>query len=169
MKIHGAITPVMADLFQENPELTTPEAVAALRDYLATHPDGAHYLDEAADMGLGDLWGKFIGTLRGKAQKILRAATVIAGPDEVTITIFENMKLPLPEGDFSPTYADCTAIMLRRSITYMKKQIGGLEEQIALATKLADQLDLAIEVANDPTLTVRDAFANKLIAWEVAA
>lgn len=165
MKIHGTLTPFMHGLFQQNPEITTPEAVAEIRDFLATHEDGEQHVEEAAEIGFASVWGGFTGELRRKAQKLIRSAALDVTPNGLTITVFENMKLPLPDADISPTYADSTALMLRQSIAFMTKQVEGLEQQIGMARKLAAVLESTAETTGDTDLTLRAAFARGLITF----
>lgn len=166
MKIHGFLQPFMHSLFQGNPDITTAEAVAEIRDFLARQEDGDQHVDEAADIGFASVWGNFTGGLRRKAQERLKDATAAVKPSgEITIQVFENMKLPLADGNLSPTYADSTALMLRQSVRFMKSQVRGLERQLTLAEQLAGLLDAAAYAAGEPDLTVRDAFARNLLDW----
>lgn len=164
MKIHGFLQPFMLALYQGNPTITTAEAVAEIGDFLARQEEGELRVDEAANIGFASVWGNFTGGLRQRAQSQLKAATMVVAPNgSITIHVFENMKLPLPDADLSPTYADSTAIMLRESIRYMRAQLGGLERQIAFAEQVADSLDAADLAANESGLTVRAAFTRGLL------
>lgn len=164
MKIHGFLQPFMHELFQGNPDITTPEAVAEIRDFLTRQEEGDQHFDEAADIGFASVWGNFTGGLRRKAQEQLKSATTAVTPDgEITVQVFENMKLPLPDADLSPTYADSTVLMLRRSIEYMRIQVRGLGRQLALAERLANELDAVAVAANEPDITLRIAISRGLL------
>lgn len=167
MKIHGFLRPFMHALFQDRPDITTPEAVAEMRDFLSRQSEGDQHYDEAADIGFAAVWGNFTGGLRQKAQKMIKTASISVSQEGITITTLETMKLPIPDGDLSPTYADSTALMLRQSIRFMLTQTRGLERQIALAQRFADLLDAAVESSGEPDLTLREAFGRGLITWEM--
>ena len=165
MKIHGALTPFMHRLFQENPNITTAEAVTALRNCLEELDDAERHSEEAIALGLTGLWTGFTGKIRRDAQYIISSATIAAHQLPLALGIFETMKLATPDADCSPTYADSTAAMFRSSITYMEKQITGLNNQIVLSGKLARLLESAEAVTGDADLTLRDAFATGLITF----
>jgi len=165
MKVHGALRPFMHHLLQENPNTTTSQAVAALREHLADIDEGDRHLDEAADTGLATIWGDFTGDLRRKAQRLIKEAKAAIATGQLTLSVFETMKLSTPDGDESPTYADSTAIMLRKSADYIQKQVSGMEDQVTLSRNLATLLDYAEEVTNESNMTLRDAFGRGLITF----
>jgi len=165
VKVHGALRPFMHSLFQNRPDITTSEAVDEIRDFLADQGDGERFYDEAATIGFASLWGGFTGVLRRKAQKQIGKARVRVTATGITIAVLENMKLPIAEGDISPTYADSTAIMLRRSLRLLENQTRGLQEQIDLVRRFIKLLDAAAKQTGDPNLTLRDAFATGLITF----
>lgn len=167
MKIHGALTPIMHEIFQSDPNITTGEAVATLRERLSDLDDVERHEEEAIALGLTSLWGDFTGKLRREAQKVISAASSASRQLPLNLGIFETMKLATPDGDLSPTYADSTAAMFHSSIAYMQKQIDGLGNQIALSRKLACLLESAEETTGDPDLTLRNAFARGLITAEM--
>lgn len=165
MKVHGALRPFMHSLFQGQPDITTGEAVEEIRHYLATQTDGDRFYDDAASIGFASLWGGFTGTLRRKAQKQIGKAKVRTTATGITIAVLENMKLPIGDGVISPTYADSTAIMLRRSLRLLVNQSRGLQEQVDLVRRFIKLLDKAAKETGDPNLTLRDAFSRGLITF----
>lgn len=165
MKVHGVLRPFMDSLFQRKPDITTGEAVDAIRGYLAAHGDGERFYDEAAAIGFASLWGGYTGTLRRKVQRQIGKARVRTTATGITITVLENMKLPIGDGTLSPTYADSTAIMLRQSLRLLENQARGLQEQIDLVRRFIKLLDAAAKSTGNPHLTLRDAFASGLITF----
>lgn len=169
MKLHAFLKPHMASLYHDQPAITTTEAVKHLRDVLDQTPEGQAYLDRLVEMGVASLWGGFYGRLRQSAQRRIRRSVIKRQPVGDVIELALQMKLPLADPDCSPTLAECTVLMIRESIRYLRQHRSGLDTQIAFYETVATQLTIASMRTGNPDLQSGEAAQMGLIDWQSLA
>lgn len=173
MSVHQFLKPEMERIYRDEPELTTAEVAARLRDYLYLAPAAdIAYQEELVELALKQLWGSFYSTIRRATRKRAKRAVVtqsfVNGTAEFMVVEFRQSRLPLPEG--VRPLEECGVLELRRSVEYMRQQQRGMGSQISHTLALAEQLEAASLRAGNPDLTVGEADTQGLLDWtQIAA
>ncbi len=169
MKLHAFLKPHMTTLYRDQPAITTAEAVRHLCTVLNDTPEGQAYLDRLIEMGMASVWGGFYGRLRQAAQRRIKKAITKRQPISAVTDLALQMKLPLADPDCSPTLAECTVLMIRESIRYLRQHRSGLDSQIAFYETIATQLTIAGMRTGNPDLMAGEAAEMGLIDWQTLA
>ncbi len=169
MKLSGFLRPYLTRMYSDQPSITTPQAIEAILAVVDQHPEAERYRQELMRRGAAVEWGGFYGLLRSRAQRQVKKAATRRTPMGDVIELALQSKLPLPDPDLSPTLGDCTVIMIRESIRYLRQHRQGVTSQIAFHEAVAAQLDVATIKTSNPALTVREAGDAGLIDWSQLA
>lgn len=158
-------------LYKERPEITSPEAADAILEYLPAHYAGAELECELKRIGAQQFWRGVYQQIRDKAQEQLKqeiARRRKSGPDTFKQLVMEALltKIALPEGDQSPTLAECGLLLVERSTAYLRQQLAGTANQVAFQERATAQLRLAVARSGNDDLTFGEANALGLIDWE---
>lgn len=157
-------------LYKEQPGITVPEAADAILDYLPAHHAGAEMECELKRIGAEQFFRGIYQQIRTSARTQLKKEITQRHTRRETfkqlIMAALLSKIALPEGDQSPTLAECGLLLIERSTAYLRQHLAGTSNQIAFQERAAAQLRLAVARSGNDDLTFGEASALGLIDWE---
>jgi len=165
------LTPLLTELYANEPGITTDEAARRLHARLQDAPPDElrAAVWELVHEGLKVKCRHFYGRLRDRALKRIRKATLRRDADGAILGLYLQTKLPLPDADYAPTLEESTVLHLQRSASYLRQMERATGDQAARIEALADALGGLVTLVREPGLTVGEATMRGLLDWESIA